>query len=64
MAPWGVGHIDAVQPAAGGPEAGPPCLVVQDPESEFAVVIVDLLCACHAVKVQGQEVPVVNLEKG
>lgn len=28
------------------------------------MVIVDLLCACDSVKVQRQEVPVVNLGKG
>lgn len=64
MAPRGVRHVDAVQPAAGGPEAGPPCLVIQNAEGELAVVVVDLLRACHTVKVQRQEVPVVNLEEG
>lgn len=64
MTPRGVGHVDPIQPAARRPEAGPPCLVVQDPEGELAVVIVDLLCACDSVKVQRQEVPVVDLGKG
>lgn len=38
-------------------------MVIQDPEGELAVVIIDLLCAGHTVKVQGQEIPVVNLGK-
>lgn len=63
MAPRGVCDIDTIQPAAWRPKAGPPCLVIQDPKRELAVVIIDLLCACHTVEVQGQEVPVVNLER-
>lgn len=64
MAARRIGHIDSVQPAAGGPEAGPARWVVQNPEGELAVVIVDLFCTCHAVKVQGEEVSVVDLEVG
>lgn len=59
---WGIGDIDPVQSAAGWPETGPPCLVIEDAERELAVVIIDFLCPCHTVKVEGQQVSVVNLQ--
>ena len=59
----GIGDIDPVQSAAGWPETGPPCLVIEDAERELAVVIIDFLCPRHTIKVEGQQVSVVNLQE-
>lgn len=63
MSSWGIGDIDPIQSAAGRPEAGPPRLVVEDAERELAVVVVDLLCSCHTIEVEGQQVSVVDLQE-
>jgi len=60
----GIGHIDPIESAAGRPEAGPPCLVIEDAQRELAVVIIDFLCSRHAIEVEGQQVSIVNLEEG
>ena len=58
-----VRHVDGCQAAAGEPEEGAAHLVVNDPQGELAVVIVDLLCPDIAVVVDGQEVSSMHLEK-
>lgn len=64
MSSRGIGHIDPIESAAGRPEAGPPCLVIEDAQRELAVVIIDFLCSRHAIEVEGQQVSIVNLEEG
>ncbi|CAB1353027.1 unnamed protein product, partial [Coregonus sp. 'balchen'] len=57
----GVGHVDHSQAAAGKPGGWTALLVVHDPQRELAVVVINLLCASVAVKINGEEVPAMGL---
>ena len=61
LARGGVCGVDLVVLAARRPQDGPPLRVVQDPQGELAVVVVDLAHPCGRVKVDGEEVSVVGL---
>lgn len=58
-----VGDIDGCQPTAREPQEGAAHLVIDDPQGEFPVVIVDLLRTDISVIINGQEIPSVDLEK-
>lgn len=58
-----VGHVDGGQPAAGEPQEGAAHLVIDDPQGELAVVVVDLFCPDVPVVVDGQEVSPMDLGK-
>lgn len=58
-----VGDVDSCQPTAREPQEGAAHLVINDPQGEFPVVIVDLLCPDIPVIINGQEIPPVDLEK-
>lgn len=60
----GVGHVDHRQAAARQPHGRPALGVVHDAQRELAVVVVDLLRARVAVKVDGEEVTPMGLERG
>lgn len=59
----GIGHIDHSQAAAGQPHSRPALSVVHDAQCELAVIIVNLLCACVAVEVNGEEVAPMSLKR-
>lgn len=53
--------IDGCQPAAGEPEEGAAHLVINDPQGELPVIIIDLFCANIPVIVNGQEISPMDL---
>lgn len=59
----GVGHVDHRQAAAGQPHGRTALGVVHDAQRELAVIVVDLLCSCVPVEVNGQEVASVSLQE-
>lgn len=58
-----VGDVDSCQAAAGQPEEGTAHLIINDPQGEFTVVIVDLFSTNVPVIVDGQEVSSMDLEE-
>lgn len=56
LASGGVGNVDHGQTAAGLPDGRAALDIVGDAQGEFAVVVVDLLCARVTVKVDGEQV--------
>lgn len=58
-----IGDIDSHQLAAREPQGGVSWRVVGNPQQEFTVVIVDLLCLCGSIKINWKEVSAINLFK-
>lgn len=58
-----IGHIDHRQTAARQPHSWAALSVVHDAQRELAVIIINLLCARVAVKVNGEEVAPMCLKK-
>lgn len=61
MASRRIGDVNSVQTAARRPQSRSACVVVMDPQCELPVVVVNLFCAGDSIKVQRQQVSVVNL---
>lgn len=58
-----VRDIDGCQSTAREPQEGAAHLVINDPQGELPVVVIDLLSADISVIINGQEVPSMDLEK-
>lgn len=58
-----IGHIDYCQAAAGQPHSRAALSIIHDAKGELAVIIVNLLCACVAVEVNGEKIATMSLEK-
>lgn len=58
-----VGDIDSCQATAGEPEEGAAHLVINDPQRELPVVVVDLFRPNVPVVVNGQEIPSMDLRE-
>lgn len=58
-----VGDIDGGQPAAGEPEEGAAHLIINDPQGELPVIVIDLFCPNIPVIVDGQEISSMDLGK-
>lgn len=58
-----VGDVDGCQATAREPQEGAAHLIINDPQGELPVVVIDLLCPDIPVVVYGQEVPSMDLEK-
>ena len=58
-----IGDVDSRQPTAGEPEERAAHLVINDPQGELPVIIVDLLRPNIPVIVNGQEISSVDLGK-
>lgn len=56
-------HIDHCQAAAGQPHGWPALSIVHDAQRELSVIVVNLLCACVAVKVNGEKIAAMSLQK-
>lgn len=56
-------HIDHCQAAAGQPHGRPALSIVHDAQRELSVIIVNLLCAGVAVKVNGEKIAAMSLQK-
>lgn len=63
QAATGVADVDLGVLAAGGPDQRPAQRVVLDVQGELPVVVVDLAHPGALVEVDGQQVPVVSLER-
>lgn len=57
-------HVDHSQAAAGQPHSRPALSVVHDTQRELSVVVVNLLCAGVAVKVNGEKIAAMSLRTG
>lgn len=58
-----IGDVHGCQATAGEPEEGAAHLVINDPQGELPVIIIDLLCPNIPIIVNGQEVSSMDLGK-
>lgn len=63
MTTRGVSDIDSIQATARCPQGRPSSVIVVDPQRKLPVVVVNFFCSRNSIKVQRQQISVMNLQE-